>query len=192
MMKLLLPLLAGAACAFHVGVPAMRAAAARPVAVMQMSDTMAMLSRELKKAQAAAKVASTEIEMLNAQEWVDELCDRMDKQEMLEPPSRMSDTMAMLSAELKKAQAAAKVASTNIEMLNAQEWVDELCDRMDKQEMLESRPASDIPLTKYAKYARNAELEEKNAALADKMKSVIGDGLAVNSEMYELVELHEL
>ena len=139
MMKLLLPLLAGAACAFHVGVPAMRAAAARPVAVMQMSDTM-----------------------------------------------------AMLSAELKKAQAAAKVASTNIEMLNAQEWVDELCDRMDKQEMLESRPASDIPLTKYAKYARNAELEEKNAALADKMKSVIGDGLAVNSEMYELVELHEL
>ena len=170
----------------------MRAAAARPVAVMQMSDTMAMLSRELKKAQAAAKVASTEIEMLNAQEWVDELCDRMDKQEMLEPPSRMSDTMAMLSAELKKAQAAAKVASTNIEMLNAQEWVDELCDRMDRQEMLESRPASDIPLTKYAKYARNAELEEKNAALADKMKSVIGDGLAVNSEMYELVELHEL
>ena len=102
MMKLLLPLVAGAACAFHVGAPAMRGAVASPMVSMQMSDTMAMLNAELKKAQAAAKGARTTIDMLNAQEWVDELCDRMDKQELLEPRVQLSKTMTMLSAQLAK------------------------------------------------------------------------------------------
>ena len=160
---------------------------------MQMSDTMAMLSAELKKAQAAAKGARTTIDMLNAQEWVDELCDRMDKQAILEPRVQLSETMTMLSAQLAKAQSAAKLATTEMEMCHAQEWVDELCDRMDKQEVLELKASEEVDVSKYAKYALdNAELEEKNAALAEKMKSVIGDGLAVNTEMYELIELHEL
>ena len=64
---------------------------------------------------------------------------------------------------------------------------------MDKQEVLELKASEEVDVSKYAKYALdNAELEEKNAALAEKMKSVIGDGLAVNTEMYELIELHEL
>ena len=193
MMKLLLPLVAGAACAFHVGAPAMRGAVVSPMVSMQMSDTMAMLSAELKKAQAAAKGARTTIDMLNAQEWVDELCDRMDKQAILEPRVQLSETMTMLSAQLAKAQSAAKLATTEMEMCHAQEWVDELCDRMDKQEVLELKASEEVDVSKYAKYALdNAELEEKNAALAEKMKSVIGDGLAVNTEMYELIELHEL
>ena len=49
-----------------------------------LSATMKFLSQELKKAELAANEAKTPIQMINAQEDINGLIDRMDKQEAIE------------------------------------------------------------------------------------------------------------
>ena len=81
--------------------------------------------------------------------------------------------MKFLSQELKKAELAANEAKTPIQMINAQEDINGLIDRMDKQEAIE---------------------ESAHERLLELMDAVLGDkGFPVSKEQsYKSIELHEL
>ena len=85
----------------------------------------------------------------------------------------LSATMKFLSQELKKAELAANEAKTPIQMINAQEDINGLIDRMDKQEAIE---------------------ESAHERLLELMDAVLGDkGFPVSKEQsYKSIELHEL
>ena len=84
--------------AFHVGLPAaaVRGTTRSPASAVVMNVNVDMLRAELAKAQKARGEAKTQIEMINAQEAVDALFDRIDRQKLLDAPS-----VATLEAPIK-------------------------------------------------------------------------------------------
>ena len=92
-------------------------------------------------------------------------------------------TMQSLSAALAKAQSEVKLAKTRVELVNAQEVVDALCDRMDRQKLLENQPVGGTP---------SGVARKKEAALLAKLKVLLrGKQFPVNTESWKQIQVHE-
>ena len=95
-------------------------------------------------------------------------------------------TVESLSIQLKVAQAAFKKAKTPIEMVNAQEVIDALADRMELADWL-SHPST--PLVKISGLGKPSVRDD---AIIEKMKKLVDAPFPVVTQSWKQVELHEL
>ena len=94
-----LALIIGAASAYYLPVAARPAAASRSsTAVMELSPELEHLTYLLSMAQSDAKLAKSPIEMVNAQELVDALYDRIERQQILEKVDEDASIIAKVKA----------------------------------------------------------------------------------------------
>lgn len=105
----------------------------------------------------------------------------------------MSMDMSTLRAELAKAQQTAKEAKTPIEMANAQEVVDALYDRIDRQKLLDA-PNEAPNKGVGARASPWGTTPEEDQAVIDRLVKTAGKkGMRVmNTESWRQIELHEL
>ena len=90
----------------------------------------------------------------------------------------MSVNVEALKAQLKRAQAEAAKAVTPLEMVNAQEEVDALYDRIEK--------------AVYFEKAAPAEPTAADAVLLAKLKVMVGDNnFPVDTQSWKQIEVHE-
>ena len=86
----------------------------------------------------------------------------------------MTPAMAKLSALLVKAQKDAKFAKTPIQKVNAQETVDALADRIEKQEWLEKQQG------------------DLDALVLERLKKLADGKFPVETESWKQIDMHEL
>ena len=103
----------------------------------------------------------------------------------------MGMEMDMLRAELAKAQQAAKDAKGRIDMVNAQEVVDALYDRIDRQKMLDARAVQPRESEGMTVSPWGTTKEEDQAVIDRLIKKTGKKGMPVR-QSWEQVELHEL
>ena len=119
----------------------------------------------------------------------------MDLQKNLEAtaniaPKPYAPTMAMLTSQLAVAQQGLKKAKTPVEIINAQEVVDAIADRIDLQEWLATPEPATIKLTKdiTPPAPKDAAMDE---AIMQRLKKLIGTPFSIPSQSWKQVEIHE-
>ena len=104
----------------------------------------------------------------------------------------MSATMDRLKAQLANAQAAAAAATSPLQMVNAQEEVDALYDRIERQLMLEMPASFTDELTDGPQVADQPKYADE-ADLIAKMKRLLGESkFPVETKSFMQIDMHEL